>query len=75
VGADDKGVFVDLGAGILGYVPASQLEIRFVRDTKKYVGRSLRVKILRVNRKRNQIILTQRQVLEEEQKERAEKAW
>jgi len=46
---------------------------KFVRDTKKYVGRSLRVKILRVNRKRNQIILTQRQVLEEEQKERAEK--
>jgi small subunit ribosomal protein S1 len=75
VNADDKGVFVDLGSGMLGYVPASQLDIRFVRDTKKYVGRTLRVKILRTNRRKNQVILTQREVLEEEQKQRAEQAW
>ncbi|NPV88963.1 30S ribosomal protein S1 [Coprothermobacteraceae bacterium] len=75
VDADEKGLFVDLGGGIRGYVPASQIDTRFVRDPKRFVGRTLRVKILRLNRRRNQIILSQREVIEAEQKERAERAW
>ncbi len=58
------GLRVDVG--MPGFVPASQVAIRDVRQLDKLIGKTLRLKVLEVNRARNQIILSHRQVIEEE---------
>ncbi|HWR55983.1 MAG TPA: bifunctional 4-hydroxy-3-methylbut-2-enyl diphosphate reductase/30S ribosomal protein S1 [Negativicutes bacterium] len=49
-----------------GFVPASQVERRFVADLSGYVGKELRVKILEIDRGKNKVVLSQKVVLEEE---------
>jgi ribosomal protein S1 len=53
-----------------GFVPASQVAIRDVRQLGKLVGKTLRLRVLEVDRRRNQIILSHRQVIEEERERR-----
>lgn len=49
-----------------GFVPASQLERRFVSDLSTYIGKELRVRILELDRSKNKIVLSQKVVLEDE---------
>ncbi len=62
------GLRVDVG--MPGFIPASHVAIRDVRQLDKLVGRSLQVKVIEVNQQRNQIILSHRQVVEEERERR-----
>jgi small subunit ribosomal protein S1 len=58
------GLVVDLG--VRGFIPASMVERHFVEDFSDYKGRTLRVKIKELDRENNKVILSQRDVLEEE---------
>jgi len=62
------GLRVDVG--MPGFVPASQVAIRDVRQLDKLIGKSLQLTVLEVNRERNQIILSHRQVVEQERARR-----
>jgi len=64
------GLRVDVG--MPGFVPASHVAIRDVRKLNKLIGKVLKLKVLEVDRRRNQIVLSHRQVVEEERTRRRE---
>jgi len=59
------GVLVDLG--VQGFVPASQVSNRPVRDLSVFVGEVMRLKIIEVDKERKKVVLSQKRVLDEEQ--------
>lgn len=61
-----------VNVGMTGFVPASHVAVRDVRQLDKLVGKTLRLKVLEVDRSRNQIVLSHRQVIEEERTRRRE---
>lgn len=64
------GLRVDVG--VPGFVPASQVGTRDVRSLERFVGRSLRLKVLEADRKSKKVILSHRVVVEEERERRRE---
>ncbi|MGA8102086.1 MAG: S1 RNA-binding domain-containing protein, partial [Candidatus Acidiferrales bacterium] len=60
------GVVVDIG--LRAFLPASQIELRPVHDLDAWKDRELEVRVLKVNRKRGNIVVSRRVILEEEQK-------
>ncbi|OPY86051.1 MAG: 30S ribosomal protein S1 [Syntrophus sp. PtaU1.Bin208] len=58
------GLSVDIG--ITAFLPGSQVDIRPVRDLDKYVGQSLMFDVLKYDRKRNNVVLSRRSILEHE---------
>ena len=67
------GLVVDVG--VRGFVPASQVERGYVNDLSKYVGQTLRMKVLELDRSKNRVILSQRVVLEEEHERLCKETW
>lgn len=61
------GLSVDLG-GVHAFLPASQIDLRPIRNLDEWVGQRLRFKVIKFNRKRNNIVLSRRVLLEEERK-------
>jgi 4-hydroxy-3-methylbut-2-enyl diphosphate reductase len=60
------GLVVDIG--VRGFVPASQVGRRFVEDLSTYVGEELKLKVREVERLRSNVVLSQRDFLEEQEK-------
>src|SRR5271163_402077 len=61
------GLILDIG--LRGFLPASLVEMRRVRDLQPYVGRELEAKIIELDKNRNNVVLSRRAWLEETQKE------
>ena len=61
------GLIVDIG--LRGFLPASLVELRRVRDLMPYVGKVLQTKIIELDKNRNNVVLSRRAFLEETQKE------
>src|SRR5579864_6970895 len=61
------GLILDIG--LRGFLPASLVELRRVRDLQPYVGRVLEAKIIELDKNRNNVVLSRRAWLEETQKE------
>ncbi len=59
------GLNVDIG-GITGFLPASQVDLRPGGNLDRYVGQTATFKILKMNRKRGNIVLSRRVLLEVE---------
>jgi small subunit ribosomal protein S1 len=64
------GLILDIG--LRGFLPASLVELRRVRDLQPYVGRIIEAKIIELDRNRNNVVLSRRAWLEETQKEQRE---
>ena len=64
------GLIIDIG--LRGFLPASLVELRRVRDLQPYVGRNLEAKIIELDKNRNNVVLSRRAFLEETQKEQRE---
>jgi small subunit ribosomal protein S1 len=64
------GLIVDIG--LRGFLPASLVELRRVRDLQPYIGRTLEAKIIELDKNRNNVVLSRRAWLEETQKEQRE---
>ena len=64
------GLIVDIG--LRGFLPASLVELRRVRDLQPYVGKTLEAKIIELDKNRNNVVLSRRAYLEETQKEQRE---
>ncbi len=58
------GLVVDLG--VRGFIPASLVERHFVEDFSDYKGRTLRLKVVELDKENRKLILSQRAVLDEE---------
>src|SRR5207244_570403 len=61
------GLILDIG--LRGFLPASLVELRRVRDLQPYVGRTLQAKIIELDKNRNNVVLSRRAHLEETQRE------
>jgi small subunit ribosomal protein S1 len=61
------GLILDIG--LRGFLPASLVELRRVRDLHPYVGQELESKIIELDRNRNNVVLSRRAFLEESQSE------
>jgi len=65
------GLILDIG--LRGFLPASLVDIRRVRNLESFLGQKLECKVIELNRSRNNVVLSRRAVLEEERKEEREK--
>jgi small subunit ribosomal protein S1 len=61
------GLILDIG--LRGFLPASLVELRRVRDLHPYVGTELECKIIELDRNRNNVVLSRRAFLEESMSE------
>ena len=61
------GLIVDIG--LRGFLPASLVELRRVRDLQPYIGKEIEAKIIELDKNRNNVVLSRRSWLEETQKE------
>ena len=61
------GLIVDIG--LRGFLPASLVEMRRVRDLQPYVGKELDAKIIELDKNRNNVVLSRRAWLEQTQSE------
>ena len=61
------GLIVDIG--LRGFLPASLVELRRVRDLQPYIGTVVQAKIIELDKNRNNVVLSRRAYLEENQKE------
>ncbi len=61
------GLILDIG--LRGFLPASLVDLRRVRDLHPYVGQELECKIIELDRNRNNVVLSRRAFLEESQSE------
>ena len=61
------GLILDIG--LRGFLPASLVEMRRVRDLQPYIGRELEAKIIELDKNRNNVVLSRRAWLEQTQSE------
>jgi small subunit ribosomal protein S1 len=61
------GLIIDIG--LRGFLPASLVDLRRVRDLAPFVGKSLECKIIELDKNRNNVVLSRRAYLEETQRE------
>lgn len=57
------GLLIDLG--VRGFIPASHISRNFVDDLEKYVGQTLELKIIELDRQKNNVVLSHKDVLDE----------
>jgi len=65
------GLILDIG--LRGFLPASLVDLRRVRDLHPFVGQALECKIIELDRNRNNVVLSRRAFLEESQSESRKK--
>ncbi|MFA7369920.1 MAG: 30S ribosomal protein S1, partial [Kiritimatiellales bacterium] len=61
------GFIVDIGAD--AFLPGSQVDVVPVRNLDDYIGRTLQVKIIKINKERKNIVVSRREIIEESRRE------
>ena len=65
------GLTVDIG--LKAFLPGSQIDLRPVRNLDKLIGEKLQMRIIKLNKRRGNIVLSRRVLLEEERQQAKEK--
>ncbi|MDK2835371.1 MAG: small subunit ribosomal protein ispH, lytB [Thermosediminibacterales bacterium] len=68
------GLLVDI-KGLRGFIPASHVGLHYVPDLSIYVGKKVKLKVIELDRRKNRIILSQKEVLEEEHEKKKKETW
>ncbi len=55
--------------GIRGFIPASHLDISYVENLEEYKGKTLEVRVITVDREKEKLVLSAREILREKKKE------
>jgi small subunit ribosomal protein S1 len=63
------GAFVDI-YGIKAFLPGSHIDVKPVRDVESLMGEKMRFKVIKINNRRSNVIVSRRLHLEDERKER-----
>src|SRR5499426_1198701 len=66
------GLSVTIRGGVKAFLPGSQVDLRPVRNLDAYIGKSHRFKVIKFNKKRGNIVLSRRVLLEKERAEMKE---
>ena len=64
------GLSVDIG--VKAFLPSSQIDIKPVRQLNKYIGQRMEFKVIKFNKKRGNIVLSRKAILQEERREMRE---
>ena len=59
------GLTVDIG--IKAFLPGSQVEVRPVRNLDGYIGTEIEVRVIKLNKKRGNVVISRKELLEEDQ--------
>ena len=62
------GLSVDVG--VKAFLPGSQVDLRPVKNLASLIGQSVRARVIKLNRRRGNVVLSRRAVLEEEREEK-----
>ncbi len=62
------GLAVDVG--VRAFLPGSQVDLRPVKNLASLLGQTIRAKVIKLNRRRGNVVLSRRAVLEEEREEK-----
>jgi small subunit ribosomal protein S1 len=65
------GLVVDVG--VRAFLPASQVDLRPVHELEEWKDREIEVRVLKLNRKRGNVVVSRRAILEDEQKSQRQK--
>jgi small subunit ribosomal protein S1 len=65
------GLILDIG--LRGFLPASLVDVRRVKDLHQFVGQALECKVIEMDRNRNNVVLSRRSVIDEARKQEREK--
>src|SRR5690554_3690042 len=68
-----KGGLTVMTNGIRAFLPGSLVDLRPVKDTTPYEGKTLEFKVIKLDRKRNNVVLSRRAVIELSQGEERQK--
>ncbi len=66
------GLMVDVG--VPAFMPGSQVDVRPVHDLDQFIGQDIPVKVLKLNRRRGNVVVSRKMALEEDLKARKERA-
>jgi len=66
------GLMVDVG--VLAFMPGSQVDVRPIHDLDQFIGQDIPVKVLKINRRRGNVVVSRKTAIEEELKERKQTA-
>jgi len=58
-----------------GFIPLSQLSDRYIENAEEFIGQTLLAKVIRVDQKRNKVVLSHKAVLSEERQRRMQEMW
>ena len=61
------GLSVEIG-GVIGFLPGSQIDLKPIRNLDDLLGKRFKFKVIKLNRKRNNVVLSRRVLLEDEMK-------
>lgn len=70
-----NGGVVGLYKDVRGFIPASQIALRFVNDLSEFVGKTLSVKIIDFNQEKKRVVLSHKVILQKEKEEKETKIW
>lgn len=70
-----KGGLIALICGVRAFIPASQLDSRYVEDLSEYVNKELDLKILEVEKHRHRVVASRKVVLEAEREKHESETW
>ena len=65
------GLILDIG--LRGFLPASLVDVRRVRDLHQFIGQDLECKVIEMDRNRNNVVVSRRSVIDEARKAEREK--
>lgn len=68
------GLAVTIG-GVRGFIPASQVDLRFVEDLSAYIGQSMKAVPVEIDAKRQRVVLSRKVILQQEQRRREEEVF
>jgi small subunit ribosomal protein S1 len=66
------GLMVDVG--VPAFMPGSQVDVRPIHDLDQYVGQDIPVKVLKINRRRGNVVVSRKTAIEEEMQSRKQTA-
>lgn len=75
VTAKVKGGVIATFKEVSGFIPLSQLSDKFTEDVDEFIGKTIPVKVIQTNPKRNRAVFSHRAVLMEEKAKRTEAFW
>ena len=75
VASEVKGGFIVDISGVSAFLPVSQVDLKPVKNPASFVGRHLKFRVIKVNKKKGNVIVSRRLLLEEERDRKRKEFW